>query len=106
MECTSDTRILEPSFGPVDLWRDVSRNNQEAGRIGFLIASTHSWLPQILNDAGFFPSNSEVKRNRPDLWRDAVDGEVVKVGFALIRICRATGFVDITERVLDEGDHR
>lgn len=95
MDLSAATRILEPSFGTVDLWRDVSRNNQAVGRIGFLIASTQTWLPQILNDAGFFPSNSEVKRNRADLWRDAVDGEMIKVGFALIRICLVTGFIDV-----------
>jgi hypothetical protein len=92
------TRILWPEFGDVNLWRNVSRRNEAVGRIGFLIASLHSWLPQILTDAGFFPSNSEVKKNRADLWRDVVDGEVVKLGFALIRFARVTGFVDVESR--------
>lgn len=90
-----DSRVLVPEFGDVNLWRDVSRRNQAVGRIGFLVATTRTWLPQALTDIGFFPSNNEVKKNRSDLWRDVVDGEVVKLGFALIRFCTVTGFVDV-----------
>ena len=99
----SETRILEPWFGDVSLWRDVSRQNQAIGRIGFLVASTATWLPQILNDAGFFLSNSEVKRNRPELWRDAVDGEIIKIGSALVRISLCNGFLDVEP---GEGEDR
>ena len=33
------------------------------------------FLPHVLVDLGFFPSTSEVKRNRPDLWKE-IDGSV------------------------------
>lgn len=37
----------------------------------------HDWLPHALVRVGIFPSTSELKRNRPDLWRKAVQGEII-----------------------------
>lgn len=62
--------IISPKWGKnsVDIGRDIVKNNRAIQSVDFVIHSNDKWLPQILTDAGFFPSNSEMKRNRPDLW--------------------------------------
>lgn len=79
------TQIISPDFMEPSGWRNVVQNNADVKSIPFTIVSGETWLPKILSEAGFFPSNSEVKKNRPDLWRDAQDGEVVKLSWAKIR---------------------
>lgn len=80
------TRIIEPSFCTVGVWRDVVRNNARIHHIVFRIQSDENWLPHILTEAGFFPSGSELKRNRPDLWRDRERFDVVNLQWAQIEI--------------------
>jgi hypothetical protein len=43
---------------------------------------TERFLPKLLVKYGFTPSTSEVKRNRPDLWKtlDKIDCEEIKIG--------------------------
>jgi hypothetical protein len=43
---------------------------------------TERFLPKLLVKYGFISSTSEVKRNRPDLWRtlDKTDCEEIKIG--------------------------
>lgn len=46
------------------------------------IRTEERYLPQILTDIGFAPSNNETKRNRKDLVRnlDKPDFETIKMG--------------------------
>ncbi len=46
------------------------------------IRTEERFLPQILTDIGFSPSNNEIKRNRKDLVRilDKPDFEQIKLG--------------------------
>ena len=37
------------------------------------------FLPKILRKYGFFKSTSQVKKNRPDLWRELKDLEMTKL---------------------------
>lgn len=80
------TAIIDPSFGSVDLWRDVIKNNRALRCAVFTIESDETWLPRILVDAGFFPSGGEVKRNRPDLWRDSRPFDGCELSWADIEI--------------------
>lgn len=83
------TRIMFPDFGSLAVadWRQIKRNNRGIkSKIDFEIWTTETWLPLILSQAGFFPSNGEVKKNRPDCWRDLVPGETVELGWASVLI--------------------
>ncbi len=81
------TTILKPHFMDPDGWRQVVKNNARIEHVVFTIHTSETWLPTILRDAGFFPSNSEVKKNRKDLWRDVEHGETVKLSWARVLIC-------------------
>jgi hypothetical protein len=37
------------------------------------------FIPRILKKYGFFKSTSQVKKNRPDLWREVKDLEMIKL---------------------------
>lgn len=63
---TFGTTITKPG---VETWRGVVKANP--GTHAHLWMQTDKkWLPHALVEAGFFRSGSEVKRNRPDLWRE------------------------------------
>jgi hypothetical protein len=66
--------------------RDIVKNNSTCNFVTFLIRTDETWLPLILSQMGFFDSNGEVKRNRSDLWRDLVPGEIVELSWADIKI--------------------
>lgn len=83
------TAIFHPTFLDVDGWRDVQKRNQSIKKIGFGLITDETWLPLVLVQAGFFPSNGQVKKNQPKLWRDVVPGEVVELSWASIKIVHA-----------------
>lgn len=64
------SRIVSPHFLTVDDWRGIVRNNERIHHVEFVISSEETFLPRILVDTGFFPSTSQVRKNRADLWRD------------------------------------
>ena len=82
------TVMIWPEFLEVDDWRQIVKNNRPIHFVTFVLVTRETWLPLILSQAGFFPSNGEVKRNRPDFWRDVnPEGETVSIGkWADIRI--------------------
>lgn len=45
-----------------------------------------TFLPRILVLAGIVPSTSEVKRNRPDLWRNVPEGQFTEVKWGKRRL--------------------
>lgn len=82
------TVVANPSFLDVNTWRRVVQNNADIYGIDFLIVTNDKWLPKVMTEAGFFGSGSQVKKNRPDLWREIVDNEWFKFGgWCRIRIC-------------------
>ena len=48
----------------------------------FTITDEERFLPKLLVKYGFFKSNSQLRKNRPDLWRtlDKPDFEEIKIG--------------------------
>lgn len=62
---TFGTSITKPG---VEIWRGIAKAN--GLRPSLYMQTDKTWLPHALVDAGFFKSGSEVKRNRPDLWRE------------------------------------
>lgn len=80
------TTLISPAFCDVATWRDVVKNNARIDEVEFRIRTTEKWLPKVLSDLGFFPSNSEVKRNRSDLWRELSGDTTVKLAWATIEI--------------------
>lgn len=83
------TVISRPDFLSINDWRRVVKNNSEIHGIDFLLVTDQTWLPRIMAEAGFFESGSQCKKNRPDLWRDLVDGEWFSFGgWCRIRIRR------------------
>jgi hypothetical protein len=68
--------------------RDIVKNNAPISAAIFVVHTNEKWLPQVLTDCGFFPSNSEVKRNRKDLWREVASGrEKITLSWAEITVC-------------------
>lgn len=81
------TKVIQPKFD-IDTARDIVKNNSRVIGVNVVLHTSEKWLPLILSQAGFFPSNGEVKRNRPDLWREVSHGEVVSLKWAEIRVCK------------------
>ena len=54
----------------VPLIRQVLKNNPSLPFYNDIIYSDVVFLPHLLVELGLFDSTSEVKRNRPDLWRE------------------------------------
>jgi hypothetical protein len=77
---------LSPEFCRVEDWRQVQKVNRSVKKIPFTFVTDATWLPQFLTEAGFFVSNGEVKRNKPEFWRDIVPGEIITISWAIIRI--------------------
>lgn len=86
------TEIIFPEANSVDSWRAVMKNNpilQRQGKLAhFILHTNETWLPNVLVQAGFFPSGNMVKKNQPILWRDLIHGENVRLSWANILICR------------------
>lgn len=79
--------IISPK-GDLENWRKIVQNNDCVVGIDFVLHTSETWLPLVLSQTGFFPSNGEVKRNRPDLWRNVIQGEIIKLKWARIRIAK------------------
>ena len=84
--CVPRTGIISPRFCDVDTWRDVVRNNEGIHHVEMIVRSGESWLPKVLVDAGFFSSGSQVKKNRPDLWRDREPFDHVSLQWAQVEV--------------------
>lgn len=88
-----DIDITDPNVSEiVQGWRTVHKNNK-AGipHLFFEVSADQTderFLPRILVGLGFFESTSQVKKNRPDLWRDAEFEicERVKLSWATLEI--------------------
>ena len=83
------SRITNPFWqgaNAVDDARRIVKNNAQIECVWFDVESDETWLPLILSQLGFFPSNSDVKRNRPDLWRDRFEHDFVKLQWAEVWI--------------------
>jgi len=50
---------------------------------------TSKWIPDILEDLGILQSRAQLRRNRPDLWREYKQGELIKYGRRLLRLYHA-----------------
>ncbi len=84
----SGTTRTEPSFLPTEVWRQIKKNNKGMPRINFELWTSETWLPHVLVEQGFFPSTSEIKRNRKDLWRGVAELDHVVLNWADILIWR------------------
>ncbi len=80
--------VVEPDYLDVATWRAVNKNNRVLGRIPFTIYTSETWLPRLLVDLDFFPSTSEIKRNRKDLWRDVKEWDHFTLNWADILIIK------------------
>ncbi|MDD4779183.1 MAG: hypothetical protein PHT02_01075 [Tissierellia bacterium] len=73
--------IGEPLVTPETLlaFNTYDWNNNEKELTEF---DTERFIPKLLVKHGLMSSTSEVKRNRPDLWRtlDKIDCEEIKIG--------------------------
>jgi hypothetical protein len=63
----------------VDLFRAIMKNNG-VSKMSLEVETEETFLARTLVDLGLFPSTSQVKKNKPRLFRNMVDGETVKVG--------------------------
>ena len=63
----------------IQLFRNILRNNR-LPRMDLWVATDETFLPAVLSGMGFWPSNNQVRKNRPELWRTVVAGEVIRIG--------------------------
>ena len=68
-----------PTQEQVDLFRAIMKNNG-ISHMSLEVETGETFLARTLVDLGFFPSTSQVKKNKPEFFRELVDGETVKVG--------------------------
>lgn len=78
--------IVFPNFLDVATWRRVVKNNRSIRCAHFDVRTNKTWVPHILVEHGFFDSTSQIKKNRPDLWRDREEWDVVDLGWAEVEI--------------------
>ena len=76
--------LVEPSLlfsRSMDDWENIEKD--------LTLFTREKFLPYILVTCGVFQSTSEVKRNRPDLWKelDTPDFMEIKIGKKRIWIC-------------------
>jgi len=81
--------IIEPKFGDPQCWKQIIKNNERLHHVEVLISTDKMFLPHVLVEEGFFPSTGQVKKNRPDLWRDVENFEVINFSFAQVEIWNA-----------------
>lgn len=81
------TRIVSPHGLDVATWHSIVNNNDDIKEAFFIVESDEEWLSTILSEVGFFPSNSQVRKNRPDLWRAREEYETVSLKWATIVVC-------------------
>lgn len=68
-----------PAKEQIRLFRAIILNNRFS-HLDMEVEIEGTFLARALVDLGLFPSTSQVRKNRPKLFRDIVDGETVKVG--------------------------
>jgi len=49
------------------------------------------FIPRILKKYGFFKSTGEIKRNKPELWRELKFPDFLQLSFGHKRVCIITG---------------
>jgi hypothetical protein len=69
----------------MELSRNITKSNQGM-YAHYNVLTSEIFLPNVLVYLGLFPSNSQVKKNRLDLWRDTKDNEVIQIGKVILRI--------------------
>jgi hypothetical protein len=79
------TRIINTSLD-VPTLRDIVKRNGPISHVIIKISTEEKWLPQILTNLNFFSSNSEVKKNRKDLWREINGDCFIEFPWALVLI--------------------
>jgi len=78
-------RVLKPKLftmsapDQLDLFRAIVKNNG-ISHLNIEVEIGEHFLARALVNLGLFASTSQVKKNRPELFRQLVDGETVKVG--------------------------
>ena len=79
--------VIQPDFCDPDTWRDWVKRNSAIKGVNIIIHTNETWMPLVLSQTGFFVSNGQVKKNRPDLWRDVEHGEEIVINnWAFIRV--------------------
>lgn len=68
-----------PARDQLELFRAIVINNG-LSYVNLEVEVAEAFLPRVLVDLGLFPSTSQVKKNKPQLFREVVDGETIKVG--------------------------
>lgn len=64
----------------IKLIRQILANNPSLSYRGS-VTEGDKFIPRMLVKLGVFPSTSEVKRNRPDLWREKLPyPELITIG--------------------------
>lgn len=88
----TEVRITSTSIGEemalpdrMSLFRRIMQNNG-ISHMNLEVETTEVFLPRVLVVLGLFPSANQVRKNKPDYFRDVVPGETVKVGRLNIRI--------------------
>lgn len=78
--------VLSPDICAPNIWRAWAKNNADIEFVPVIVAASDDWLPTILVDIGLFASANQVKKRRPDLWREVVRHETIKDGTLRITI--------------------
>ena len=74
------TEVTAPTPMNTKLIRQILQNNPSLSYNG-QVTECDKFIPHLLVGLGMFPSTSEVRRNRPDLWREkAPYPELVTIG--------------------------
>lgn len=55
------------------------------------VFETETFLPRILVKHGFFKSTSQIRKNRPDLWRDLTEPEFTELKIGHKRVWLVVG---------------
>ena len=64
------------------------------------IGTTHTWLPTFMKDMKLVRSTNELRRNRPDLWREISKedgGDIIKYGSRVLRIYACDHIIEMDE---------
>ena len=78
----------------IALSRACVKNNQGM-YAHYGVATTEKFLPHVLVYLGLFVSTSQVRKNRPDLWRDVRNNEVVEVGKIIMRLYTCDHIIEV-----------
>lgn len=81
-------RQVSPDFD-ISVCRGIVHNNERIAYIKIEVETSEAWLPLVLSTLGFFESNGQVKKNRPDLWRELEGNAIIDFPWCevFIRLC-------------------